>query len=322
MLYTTDDLVSAVKLSGFIPASDNTFTDANLIQLLNEELQNKIVPHILSVRQNFFLSEKQTNITPDLDHYVMPERAIGNEIQDLWYIADTSNVENKYPIPKAASPHEVRAWSGSGVAPGIYFLRGDEAVLVPQPKVAASALLWYYYRRPNKLVAVADCAKITAISVGASNTTFTVDTDLTANLSAGDLVDLISNKNPHLSWQDDATIISISATEIVIANSEVQNEVGSTEPQVGDWICEAQTAPMAQVPQEFAVILSEMGVYRCLKALGARQNLEIVAANIREMLDRSFKMISNRVDDSVDVIFERNSIINAAQNSSYRFTTK
>jgi hypothetical protein len=319
--YLTEDILESVKRSGFVPISETTWSDADLTALATEELQNKIVPTIMTVREEYFLTHKQQTITATLDRYTMPERSIGQAMKDVLFMPNTSSPRDIYPVAKV-SVHELRAWDGATGTPGIFYIEGDEIVFVPPPSATNAAALFYYYRRPSKLVATTSCTKITAITQGATNTTFTVNTDLTASLSAGDLVDFASMKSPFLSWADDVAIVSISATEVVVLNSSVVNVVNAVEPQVGDYICPAGSANVPQVPVEFHTILAEMVNARIMKALGNMESYAAIQANVQEMLANTLHLMSNRIEAAVDLIFDRNSILNNVSSSSYRFTVR
>lgn len=316
MRYLTEDIISSIQLSGFIPVSDNTFSTSDFIFLMNEEFQNKIVPHIMSIRENYFLTSKYVSVTGNLPRYSIPERAIGNALKDVMWVPLAGDLQNAYPIPKG-DPHTTAGWSGSAGSPSVFHMEGDEIVLVPTPTSSGSYILFYYYRRPSQIVATTSCSKITAVSTVSGNTTFTVNTDLTGSLSVGSLVDINSAKSPFFSWADDVAITGITASTIIVSATDIDNAVGTVLPVVGDYIAAAGTTNIPQIPQEFHVILAEMVTARCLKSLGAVQNYSVVQANIKDLLAASFKLIANRVEDEVDVVFERNSILNAIQGSGY-----
>src|SRR3990167_2390078 len=96
-----------------------------------------------------------------------------------------------------------------------------------------------FHRRPNEVVATTSATKITAKSVGASTTTFTVNTDLTGSLSAGSLIDFINGQPPFLLWAEDVAISSITATSIVVSNDDIENEASEVEIGTNDYICAA-----------------------------------------------------------------------------------
>jgi hypothetical protein len=310
-MYTTDELLAAAKRSEFFPVSQSTLEDADLIAFANEEMLMKLVPKILSVREEFFITTKLAPIVGGIDSYSIPERALGNSLKDVFHVPNTDNMAHKWTIPRI-SPHDANMWSGSGSTPAVFYLMGDEVVLLPMPSSSSGALLFMYPERPNKLVATTSCAKITGITLG-TTCTLTVDTDMTASLSTSSMIDLLSAVSPYRLWNKDVAIISITSTTIEIALADAQDAMGRTEPKVGDWICPAQQSPIPMVPSEFHSILAEMICFRAMKAIGHTEQMQAIAAHISELISNAFKMIANRVESEVEVAYDNSGLLNAIQ---------
>lgn len=309
MFLNTEDLVASAKRSEFFPISQSTFTDPDdLIAFGNEELQTKLVPMILSEREDYFLTYLDTVLVDKVNHYAMPERAIGNALKDVFYLPNSATPDVRYTLPKS-QVHDAHAWSTTATTPAGFFLQGDEVVLIPTPGSLSGTerLRQYYLMRPNRLVPTSYCGKITASSVNGTQITFTVNTDLTASglpQAVGSKLDFLRGSSPFRTPVIDSVCQGITSTSITVNLVDVQDEGSNTMPQVGDFICPAQTTCIPMLPSEFHSILSEMICFRALKALGMVQKLEVVAQNIKDMLQGAMKMMSNRVESEVDVIFD------------------
>lgn len=323
MFYKTEDIVAAAKRSEFFPTGQSTFADPDdLVAFANEEMQIKLVPLMLSAREDYFLAPpKYVPLKNSLDHYAIPERAIGNDFKDIFWVpkaflpgtttVDQTNSVVRTPLPKQ-QVHDARSYIGANGMPSGFYMRGDEAVLVPVPSglSGTEALAFYYFMRPNRLTPTSNCAKITAISTASGVTTCTVDTDLTSagtatlQLASGALVDIISATSPFRPRAIDVTIQTISSTQFTFTATDIQDESGTTTPVVGDYICTAQTTNIPFFPQELHPILSEMICFRALKALGLLPKMQACAQNIKDMLQGTLHMISNRVESEPDVVFD------------------
>lgn len=303
--YLIEDVVSASKRSEFFPISQNTFTDPDdLIAFGNEELQLKIVPLIMSVRESYFSTNKVVSFRELVDAYPIPERAIGNAFTEIWYLPDTSDTSKKYLLRKR-NKGDVGYSAVSSNVPAGYYIEGDEVVMVPKPRnVTTQGIMFDYYARPNKLVQTTACAKITGSATVSGTTTFTVNTDLTASLSVGSKIDFLSATSPFLLWASDQIITAITSTTIAVAASGVTDGSGALEPQTNDYICAAQTANIPMIPLEFHPIVPELICYRALKALGAQAKMAACAQNIKDMMQGALKLMSNRVDADVDVVYD------------------
>lgn len=323
MKYLTEDLVSAVKRNALVPTGQTTFTDPDdFISFANEQLQTKLAPTILSARQDFFLANRYSTIVANVDHYPIPERAIGNALKDVFYVPDVTNPSVRYPLPPIQVHDSYRYGSTSGSAPVGFGLEGDEVVIYPKPTTATGSLQFYYFQRPSDLVSTSSCAKITAISSVGGVTTFTVDTDLTASLSVGSIVDFLSTKSPFLLWSTDVAITAITATTIAVTQTAVEGQDGAVAPIVGDYICPAQKANIPMVPQEFHPILGNMVAAMVMKALGAIQNLQMVNQDIADSLKSAFDLIANRVESEPDVIYDSKGILSNSGFVTHGFLSK
>lgn len=324
MAFLTEDLIENAKRSEFFPISQNTFTDPDdLIAFANQEMQSKIVPAIMSARENYFMSWTKVALRSGLNHYGIPERAIGNDLKDVFYVPDMSDLEKRVPIPRT-DVHNVASWPSIGAMPTRFYMQGDEVVVTPAPQnvTGKEGLLFFYYMRPNRLVQTSSCAKITAVNSSAGVTTFTVDTDLTLSLPVGALVDVLSAMSPYKLWSSDVVITGITATSISVATTSVSDESQTVTPMVGDYICPAQTACIPMLPQEFHHILGELICFRALKALGAEKHLAIVASNVKDMLQGAMKLISNRVESEPEVVYDRHGLLGVTNHFGYQLSLR
>lgn len=315
MMYLTEGLVAAAKRSEFFPTGQTTLTDPDdLIAFANEEMQTKLIPALMSVRQDMFRAREIVPLQGGLNHYPIPERAVGSAFKDLWYLPDPATPWVKRPLRKVDAHNEDRFDMSQGI-PSVFNLEGDEVILIPTPAPNSGAIMFTFYERPNQLIPTASCARITGISSAGGLTTLTVNTDLTAQvvdtpLVNGAKVDVLASTSPFRLWAKAAVIQSITATTIVLNTVDVSNEIGTVEPQIGDYVCPAQRTCIPMIPQEFHPILAEMICFRALKSLGAAQKLQICSENIRDMVKNLVGLVANRVEAEVDVVYDRDSLFN------------
>lgn len=318
----TEDIISAAKLSEFFPTSQSTFSDPDdLLIFANQEIKSKLVPWMMSCRQDYFGTSKFIPLRNGVNHYSTPERAIGNSIKDVFYVPNTTTPDSRYPLP-LLQMHEGFGTSLSGGRPTGIRMQGDEIIIVPTPTgLSGLEALWVpFYERPNQLVATSKCAKITAISSVGGTTTFTVDTDLTGALSAGSLLDFLSRKSPYRLWAKDVAITAITATTIAVLTPDVSDEGSLVEPVLNDYICPAQTTCIPMFPDELHPIVSEMICWRAMKSLGAAAKLQTCAGAIGDMLKGAFKILSNRVEGEPELACDPSgplSMINAYSGGGY-----
>jgi hypothetical protein len=307
MKLIAEDLLASVKRRSFAPTSQSTFTDQDFYDIIGENLSCEIVPQIMSARENFFLTYKRVPLVAGVSRYVIPERAAGTALKDLWHV-DASG--NRLETPFRNDVHDLEGGEIGTGTPREFLLYGDEILVSPVPAASEGYVEFWYYRRPSKIVATSSCAKITAVSTVAGLTTFTVDTDLTASLSVGSLLDFISAKSPFLSWADDVAITAITATTIEVSAADVENEASTVEPVVGDYICLAGQSNLPQIPQELHPVLAQSSALQVLEALNHQDKIAVAAQKLDRMWKNGFKLISNRVESEPEQVYNRSGIMN------------
>jgi hypothetical protein len=303
MGFLIEDLIVSIKSRTLAPISQNTFEESDLITIADEELLLELVSDIMTVREDFFLQSKTTSVTANLNRYQIPKRAIGNAIKTLTFI-DTGS--NEYMLQRIDSDEKGNYLSG-GVPTRFYF-EGDEVVLVPTPSVSGT-LEFGYYAKPNRLIATSSATKITNVSSAGGTTTFTVNTDLSASLSAGSKIDVISASSPFLLWSENIAITAITSTTIQVATSDVSNVVSTVEPQVGDYICATGFSNIPMIPEEFHPILAQMSAVRILMSLGDVNKLQMAKGLLDESRKSALKLIKNRAESSSKKVNQRNGLL-------------
>lgn len=296
MFFTTDQIIESTKIRILAPDGQTTFQDSDFIRFINEELQLKLVPDMITLREDYFLKTTLTPIVQNQQNYTMPERAIGNVLKDMYVIVNDSRFQVQRINPKI-----IPRTGLSSVYPYQFLIQADQVQIHPAPQATSGNLQMWYYERPNQLVLSADCGQITAIAEDtpiAGQTTYTVNADLTSYES----LDFLSGKSPFQLWSINVVPVSSTTTTVVVTSEDVQNAGGQMLPQVGDWICNEQTANIPMIPQDFHPLLAEMTAARVVQALGHNDKLEAINNNIKEIRLNLLNTLANRVEQNAEAI--------------------
>lgn len=313
MAVLTEDLLEDIKDRCFAPISQNTWTDAKILRLATKEMRDFIVPDIMKKRENFFLVYSDTNLTANVATYPIPERALGSALKNVFIV--NANNEYQYRLNKAKLNH-IDQMEKLGT-PSHYFLQGEKLRLMPAPRSTQNKLRQYYFLRSNELALTSTCTKITQVSRGVSQTTFTVDTDLTASLTTGDEIDIVNGQSPYLLWAYDVEIVTISSTQIVVSNTSVDDESSSTLPGVGDYICPRLTSNIPMIPEEYHTALALKTARSMMSSLGDQKKYQVLNNELKEALENAGNLIANRVEDQPEKINPRNTILMAVNGFNY-----
>lgn len=257
MAYDTTSFLNSVRQRGSIPTTTNTNNvnnTTNLLALATEELHIKLLPLIMSVRAEFYVTSISYAITASQSEYAVPPRSSGMTLRDVQIITGT-DVKSL----REMQPEEV-ATTATGT-PQAYYFEHQNVVLYPTPNTTTGTLKLKYYIRPGRLAATGDCAQITTIDSGTSTVTVSA---VPSTWAVGTSCDMVAGTTPH---QFRATESAIT----VLAGSDVTFTSLPTGLAVGDWLSPADYSPIPQVPFEFQPVLAQMTVVKALEALGDRE---------------------------------------------------
>lgn len=309
----TENLLDDIKDRSFAPISQNTWTDAKILRLATKEMRDFIVPEIMSKRENFFLVYTDTSLTANVSLYSVPERSVGNSLKNI-FIVDSEG-DYLYRLNRAKLNH-IDQFEKTGT-PSQFFMQGDKVRVLPSPKNTENTLRQFYFLRSSELVETSNCAKITSVSRGASNTTFTVDTDLSGSLSSGDKIDFVNGQSPYLLWAFDVEIGSITSSTIVVTNESVDDAASSTMPGIDDYICPRLQSNIPMIPEEYHTALAIKTARSMVASLNDQKKYQLLNNDLKEALEMASKLIANRIEDQPQKINPRNTILNSISEYSY-----
>lgn len=277
--YTTTALLASVKRRGQLPTSDDSLSDADVLALASDELHNYIVPLLMSVREEFFAADADTEAVSGTAAYAIPERAIGMKLRYVRFSTDGST----YPDLVRIEPEDVDQYSSSSGAPAAYYLRGNDVVLVPAP--SAGTLRLGYFRRPNRLVLPAACAKLDRAHTDATQI---MTYDAPATFVTGVELDFISG-TPGFDSLLDGVVITDDAgfpTSFDIASG--------VTAATGDYACLAGESPIPQIPVELRPLLEQRTVVAACDALGLTQKKDAAEKSADRLETKALTMITPR----------------------------
>ena len=304
----TSDLIESIKRRGMFPQNDKTFQTADFLAFLNDELQIGLVPSIMTVHQEYFVTSEKTPFVPNRSNYSIPYRAIGGKLRDLFYLDTQGTLFEMTRV----SPDDRAFFQTSNLQNRFiaFYLQGSEVVLAPPVGPTPSGKLQFtFYLRPNQLVEEKRAAIISAITVDdmAGTTTFTVD-KIPTGMSSSILTDIMQMNAGHKTIKYDIQPVSVIGTNITFNNTDLIDQVNSSNFQtesvlpvnvvVGDYISFAGECIVPQVPDELHSVLVQRVVARCLESLGDINGLQAANVKLQEMEMKTGTLVDSRVEGS------------------------
>jgi len=288
-MYDSSYLIAQVKRRGSIPTSQQLFTEAKLLLMLDDELKTRIIPLMMSVREEWFLENIDYTADGTTTTYPIPSDAVGQKLStvSLWNTTGNNGALRMVDQMPRLDPNSLYDANYG------FYVQNNNVIFYPETVTNGMTIRLAYFKRVDDLVSTSDAEQVEAI---ASNTIDTVSTP-PATFAIGTTLQVVSQSSPFK----------------VVFTSEITNVVGSTitfadtvtNVTVGDWLCLVGETVFPSIPIELIPILCQAVVVKCLEALGDNEGMQSAAANYQQMELGAKITLSPRVDGSVKRVMHR-----------------
>lgn len=291
--FTTAELIASLKSKGQVPTSQNTFQNSDFLRFFNDEIKDYIVPLILKNKNNYLISSSDTTVGTSTS-FAINARAVAAKLKDVQRIV-SGGKQYSLALIELEDIQDYNNLTTANIEG--FYLQNNTINLVGSVNTT-DELRQYFWRKPNLLVLQSACGLISAVD---TDTKIVTVSSVPSTMVAGVSVD-ICKANQHFDpLLDDATISSISSTNVTL--SSLPSTVA-----VGDWLCLAKESPVPQIPEEYHTLLAMRVAGQVLSALGdfnGSKNKFGIAKEIRDELTGTF---ANRVTGEARKIKNRNNL--------------
>ena len=295
--YTTDGLLANVKNRYIIPASQNLYSDADLLAMMDDEMRSYIIPLINSVREDYWTIYFDQPVTNGTTQYRIPTRAAGGILRDVVFVDPNGNEIAMTRL----SPAQIKATFPFGYQLPLYtfgfFLRND--MVMPYPQQAQNAtqytLRMKILQRPNNLTLSSNCGQIQIIAGNVVTLSY-----IDPTWTTGTLFDVIQNY-PLFVASIDNVITNINSATNQITFSSLPSGVA-----VGDWVCPQYMSCVPQIVYEAFPMLAQRGVVTLARSLGDSQGTDLAEKEYERLKVAFLSFIEPRVQLSGQKIVNMN----------------
>lgn len=340
------DLIADVKDRASIPADDERITDAIILKVLNQVLDEHIYPDFLKISEEFGVVKKLVNLaasdgTAAFPGQVipLPRRAYGRILREVKYFDGSDNL---YNIPYISLQDEDRFLKGIsyGAIPiGFYFISDAIKLIGPNINLLnVGKLVLHYVIEPNTLVNNStEYAPVTDMDYNSTTqkVRFIVETS-TFNSTYADLNTYCSNNNTRLfdiyrkssgsllaadvelERDTSANYTYFSTSQLVISNIlDIENfQEGGYPVDISASIYEpdillipAGRSQYSTIPYEMDNLLVQIAVGRILDMIGDTEGLRVNDTRVKALYDSVTSALGNRIRGESKKIVNRRSII-------------
>ena len=299
---TTTDLIKTVLRRASIPNDQSTFSDEDLIDIMNEEFMANVLPVILRVHEEYYVYQTDISLENSGGRVQIPYRAIGNRLREVHYVDGNNNSYNMTRVALEDLPDYSGDYSYS--SPVAFYVENDEIVLVGNTSGVSGSLRLYFFLRPNQIVDNTRAATI----LGINNDTNTGITTLTLNSMPSDFsanieFDFIGKRTPNKIKGYD--VVSLTTDSVLKSLTFTTSELPS-DLVVGDHVLLAEETHIPQIPSELTPILAQRTAIKCLEAMGDTEGMSNASNELQKMEMNAFSLIDNRVEGAPRKVVNRN----------------
>lgn len=298
MANTADRLLAGLKRRGIVPSSQPLYSDSDFLAVADDVIQESLVPLLLSIRQDYFVTSSNTPTVASQAEYDIPYRSIGRTLRDLKRV-DQGGATKDMALIQIEDEH---LFQSSATTHSFYF-KGDKIVVVPAPTTETMTLQMWWECPPSKLVKVDQAGEVTAKTA----TTVTVAT-APSGILTGSVVDFVQGKSGNQLLAMDKTVSNAAGSTYTFATGDIP-----TALVVGDYVSLKETSPVIMLPNEAYPLLESLTAKRILMAIGDIEGARALDDAISNG-EKNLKMILEpRVKGEATIIINRKGLLRSAR---------
>lgn len=300
---TSSKLVNSVRQRAMIPNDTSTYTDQDILDILNEEIDVGLLSTLMSLNEEHLVTYEDQNLERNKVRYKMPYRSVANKLRDVAIVGGDQRGSH-YELSRI-SLEELADYRNNYVTfdEDVFYVEGNEIVLVQSDLRAGDHIRMYFYLRPNVIVTEDKVGKITSIDRNTGVITVSNYPQTFSNLQQ---MDFVSHRSPNKILSYDITPTS---TDSVTKTMTFSTDLIPEDLQIGDYLCLAEETPVPNLPTEMHPILAQRAAIFILEALGDTEGLANAEKKLKKMEEATMQIIDSRVEGAPEKINPRHSTL-------------
>jgi hypothetical protein len=286
-LLLSNYLADTVRQIESIPNATQTFTDDQILQLMNIELQAAIVPMLSKLNEEYFVFTRDVLVTPDTTTVPIPSDAIGMMLREVCWVDPNDQITR---IPRVSL--EV-ATMGSSYSTG-YWVQ-QNALKFKLNSLRGGTLRLFYLRRPATLVNTLHAGEVISVDTISGYVTLAslpIDAPYT-----GSLISVCASTQPNAYVLESATVLGVVGLNVQLSPED------AALVSVGDWLTWPGQAPFAQyIPQEATHLLCQGTAVRCCEGMGDQASWKTAKSQYDTMYKDLQSALTGRVVSEPKII--------------------
>jgi len=291
---TGDKLVESVRNRAMIPSDTSVFTDENLLDIANEEIDIQVLDKLMSIHEEHLTVHIEIPRNAE-GVYDIPYRAVGNKVRDVAMITAGNGVYEMTQVSIGALSDYTYDQDSSSEGMPKFYVEHNQIKLI-QPSRGYESIRVYFHIRPNYLTKLEKAAVVSSITETGDNVTYAF-TSIPKEFTSSLLYDIVGFRTPNKIKTYDLVPVQVNSSLRTITFTKASLGDSLNEIKVGDYICKAEESPVPNMPTEMHPYLAQLVAVHVLEALGDTEGL----SNAERKLAKIEKAILQLVDDRVEL---------------------
>ena len=296
MAKTGDQILIGIKRRITIPQSQPLLLNDDILAVADDVVQSRLVPVLISMRQDFFVTTKDVTIVANQVEYDIPSRAVGRTLRDL-----KRKVDGTGKVDVTLVGIEDEHFSALTGIPNQFYFKGDKVCLSPKPSGGGDILEMWYELMPSKLTTTDKAGRI--VSIGTSDVTVS---QVPSTFEIGTVCDIVAGQAGHSCKLLDSAITNIAGNVIHFASLP-------SNVAVGDYVTVAGYSPVMQLPDECYPYLETETCYRLLQSISDYEGAKFLQADIEVELKNLKMLLEPRIQGEATKIIPRMGLARGAR---------
>ena len=260
-ILTSNKLIKSIKRRAMIPSSQETFTDADFLEMASEEINIGLMGYIISSKEEYLVYYVDVSLEAGKRKYDLPSRAHGNKLRQASIIDTSDNVYDLMQINVDELADYQNSYSVN--TNRLFYIQNNQLVLTGDWFNQSDRLRMHFYMRPSVLVEddryaviqsvdnTTETDNISPLSGSITDISVANPTIITSsnhNLSSGMKISIVgSNSTPSIDGEHIVSVIDSNTFSINI-NVTVSGNTGSWNK-----IVDVKLITLNQFPENFSV---------------------------------------------------------------------
>ena len=303
-------LIDSVRKRSMAPDDTSVFTDQDILDIANEELDVQLLDKLLSLHEEHLT----THIDIPMNSkgiYDIPYRSIGNKIRDISLVSGSQSNPVLWELSQVSIGElPDYTYSSTSTHLDLFYVESNQIKLI-NPSTSYNFIRIYFYIRPNYLTKLESAAKISNISIDQTLGTVTFNfINIPSTFSTETMFDFIGNRTPNKIKGFDITPISIdiSLKTIIFSLSNLEDIL--SDIKIGDYLTKAEESPFPNIPTEMHPLLAQLTAIHILEATGDSEGLSNALSRFEKMNKSVMQLVDDRVELAPKKIKPRHGTLN------------